>query len=609
MPFPTEKQGGLEVFLDGCFKGTLQKSQQDNPYSVMKLSTTQIELLDTVKHKHDFRKVMNSFNTENYSLEELENVMLERKVLNMGYKGGCLVYSQFVDFNAQHVSKYKMPESERQYFEARLNETKSTFLGALYAQILWQETKHQKFATEAVERYSSLINGQSTQYEVDQWFSAMLYIDKVAFRGKYLTDQQRLNLLFSCARVKNASFEVWVSQHLGTEEQNKQILDSFEQLLANDYFSDKVLFEFGQILANRLNYGRAKMNYLNALSLDSVLEQHQELHDWLGLAVLQEKIYYLKKADSPELPQAAEEELTERKKHVSFGQVSSTTDEATGRLWYEFAFNASERILNQFGSDVWMYFSAANDILPRRDDVKSFTENTKSNVNAIGIKLMRFDSNMNASNNPNAPFLFDENAHMNLALNVQFISVFSQVLEKLYIRNINGLQSLIDYFKKTWLASVPANYMGGQPIGGVGTCLDLMLPGIYSFVHQHEAGLLNRFQYENCFQLSIDSLVQRFEGTFRTFIRMQGGNTTTMKSDGTAEEKPLEALLNHEIAKHHFSENELYLFNFVFTKQGLNLRNEIAHGFSTRKTYHFGTMAMVLLCFIRLSGFSVHEKK
>lgn len=573
----------------------------------MKLSITHKELLDTVRNKEDFRKVMKSFNSENYSLEELENVLLERKVLNLRYNGGCLSYPQFENFNAQHVSKYKMPESEQQYFEVRLKETKSTYLGALYAHILWQETRHQKFAKVAIERYSSLIREPSAQYEVDSWSSALLYIDKVAFGGKKLSNQYHFALLFSDTPVKNALFEVWVSQHLGTKEQNEQIINSFERLLANKYFSDKTIFEYGHMLANRMNYGRAKINYLNAQSLDSILEQHQQPHDWLGLALLQEKISYLKRAERPDLLQVAEAELSERKKHVSFGQFSHTTDYATSKLLFEYSNQKSERILEQFGSDVWMYFSETNDILPRRDDVKSRTENTNATINSTGIKLLRFDSNMNASLNPETPLFLDENAHMNVMLNVQFISVFSQVLEKLYIRNILGLHSLIDYFNKTWLKSVPANYTGGQSIDGVGSCLDLMLPSIYSFVHQHEAGILNRFQYENCFQLSIDSLVHRFEGTFRTFIRMQGGNTTTIRPDGTAEEKPLEALLNHEIAKQHFSENELYLFSFVFTKQGLNLRNEIAHGFSTRRTYHFGTLAMVLLCFIRLSGFTVHE--
>lgn len=575
----------------------------------MKLTTAQLELLDQVKHKDDFRKVMYSFNTDNYPLEELENVMLERKLSNMGFDGGRLIYPQFHDFDAQHVSKYKMPEAERQYFEGRLNETKSTYLGALYAQILWQETQHRKFAKEAFDRYKYLIKEQLGRLEVDHWSAALLYLDKVAFGGENLTDQERFNILFSNTPIKNEVFRVWVSQHLGTKEQNHQVLDSFEQLLSNKYFLDKSQLEYGLMLANRMNYQIVKVNYLCAVSFDQVLAEHADLSDFVGLAVLQEKLSYLKKANRPDLVQSAEAELVLRKSQVKFHYVSSTTDDFTGKLLYEYISQKSELILNQFADKIWMYFSAASDIIPRKEEVKAVAESVHASNRLPGVSILRFDSNMNASRIPDEPHLINESFEMNLMLNVQFIALFSHVLEKLYIRNINGMNGLIDYFKRTWLASVPANYMGGQPIEGVGTCLDLMLPGLYSFVHQHEAGILYRFQYENCFQLSTDSLVQRFEGTFRTFIRMQGGSTTYTKPDGTLEEKSLEALLQHEIAQLHFSESELYLFRHVFTKHGLNLRNEIAHGFSTRKTYHFGTMAMVLLCIIRLSGFTVIEKE
>ena len=104
------------------------------------------------------------------------------------------------------------------------------------------------------------------------------------------------------------------------------------------------------------------------------------------------------------------------------------------------------------------------------------------------------------------------------------------------------------------------------------------------------------------FILSIDSLTLKFEGILRDFIRITGGTTIKIKN-GISEEILLEEMLEHKIIKETYEEAEIELFKLVFTRKGINIRNDIAHSFYKTSDYNFKKISLILLCILRISRF------
>ena len=112
----------------------------------------------------------------------------------------------------------------------------------------------------------------------------------------------------------------------------------------------------------------------------------------------------------------------------------------------------------------------------------------------------------------------------------------------------------------------------------------------------------------NNFILAIDSMTVKFEGALRDFIRLCGGNTTTLKK-GVLTEQVLEELLENQITKKYFSIKDIELFKHTFTQKGKNLRNNVAHSFMQYSDYTWEVAIQVFLCILRLGKYTLVETK
>ena len=90
----------------------------------------------------------------------------------------------------------------------------------------------------------------------------------------------------------------------------------------------------------------------------------------------------------------------------------------------------------------------------------------------------------------------------------------------------------------------------------------------------------------------------------RDFIRLTGGITTVEKK-GVLQEALLEELIDNEKVKLYFSSNDIELFRYTFTKNGRNLRNNVAHGFMEYSDYNLQAASLVFFCILRLGKYSV----
>lgn len=96
-------------------------------------------------------------------------------------------------------------------------------------------------------------------------------------------------------------------------------------------------------------------------------------------------------------------------------------------------------------------------------------------------------------------------------------------------------------------------------------------------------------------------LTTQFEGLFRDVLKKLGEPIDRIKNNGDTELIPLEGLLNSEKARVIFNSNDLLLFNQTFTKDGYNIRNDIAHGLLLLQEFTATKALLVFLCVLRLT--------
>ncbi len=84
-------------------------------------------------------------------------------------------------------------------------------------------------------------------------------------------------------------------------------------------------------------------------------------------------------------------------------------------------------------------------------------------------------------------------------------------------------------------------------------------------------------------------------------------NTIKISRKNATQEKTLEDLLNLTEVKAFLNPIDLLFFRYVYTNFGLNLRNNIAHGFF--RGYHYSPYYgyLIILSILRLARYEVKE--
>lgn len=140
--------------------------------------------------------------------------------------------------------------------------------------------------------------------------------------------------------------------------------------------------------------------------------------------------------------------------------------------------------------------------------------------------------------------------------------------------------------------------------------LDIMRPSICSICFEITSEIMSEGTYKGDYLCSIDSLVTKIEGCLRDACRHLLINTVKEKSH---DEIPLEQLFDkiekYQVRKEKvvISSASLRMLRGILTKQGKNLRNDIAHGFTSIADYSINNAITVLHCLLKVSAMDIPE--
>lgn len=108
-------------------------------------------------------------------------------------------------------------------------------------------------------------------------------------------------------------------------------------------------------------------------------------------------------------------------------------------------------------------------------------------------------------------------------------------------------------------------------------------------------------------RIPIDCLSIRFEGILRDMVGLSGGHVTKVGKGRNMSQTLLDSLLREPCLRIVFRTEDVDFFEYVFTKKGHNIRNNVAHAFYIPQDYGIIQATLVFLCVMRLTTYRLKE--
>jgi hypothetical protein len=553
--------------------------------------------------------------TEKIEDECREKLLVERKVLFLNLNDGQLLQNiQVTDIQGQ-PTKSVFSEKDIEYLKDRVNVTSNPWLKSRYAHILWQEKRHNDYAEQAIDSYIRTIENTNPNelHELPNVLAAVVFISVKSKKGKKKIEDLILslinekpiwikaNILSSVLRIK-----FLVRTHL--IEIANSIPKWIEQDTDKSYHATKLFLEQGLVLYHKLGLAEDKLNELLAANEDIILDQHQDESDFVRYITIGQKAYYLKLANKTKESEVLFAEYNRLKQKVKLHQISVELADDETKMFNDYLNLKSKLILDLPTDSILAFFALDDGILVDPEENEQNAQNVIKNSVLHLFSTSVFDINSNFKNLSESEKI-DSQIIQNYTIShgIRCHSLFMKVfIDGIIAGKLNYYKVYKFFENQTWYTMKFKRTITDNEIDRNSSWLTMLAPAIHNLLAQFELSVLMKTNKINNFILAIDSMTIKFEGALRDFIRLCGGNTTTIIK-GELREQLLEELLENQITKKYFNNRDIELFKYTFTKKGKNLRNDVAHSFMEFSDYTWEAAVLVFLCILRLGKYTLVE--
>lgn len=499
------------------------------------------------------------------------------------------------------------------YIKRRALEIENPKYKARYYQLLWQSThRHFDYAKNAIDNHFTFVTNAS--FAVDDHKSSMAYTIAVEnlFALCQATDYRRdeiLQLVISVIGNKKLDGykEHRLMKFLAGEVKKKKQSDTLSAfyVYANHVLDHNVhpdlLEEFLELaisLSQKLN--KSPKPYHNRLGEFFLAQAEGQKEKFIVHDLYLSALTQFRKAGNNQKVEEVTVMIEAAKKNLAFKSIRTEhTDEEFQSLWNAIVDSIDRITADCTSKDIYDYITLSDRIFP---PASMLSETTTPTIFRIA-NVLTFDINRNVNRSKqgiiNHYYVYVQN----------FSLRHLQLLFKYGIkRNKITFDSLIDHLKQyTWYGvDFTFNDSNGEKNGF--DWIALMTPSLNSFFIQSEIDIkTNKDNYHN-YILAVDSLTIKFEGLLREFSRNIGAQTIEVKPSGTQERISFDKLLENTKFKEVVPECDIALFKFLFTAEGMNLRNNIAHCFYTASKYSPGIMFMLIAALLKLGNYEFKPK-
>lgn len=554
--------------------------------------------------------------------------VLQDKTEDDNTKKLCSYELFFADFsieNGLHVPKFQIGDNAYpslelfddnfEYIKTRANKVQNQKYKAKYNHLLWlSPQKHIEFAKNAIESYLLLL--QNSSFSVDDNLQCYSF-------GKYYKN------LFVLSQKVNYKKDEIISYFVSLLESEK--LNDFTKYSLMEFVVEngknidasvkQTFFDYSKNRISNLT-DRELESYLNLLVLlsqklnISTSEFHEKLGDYHISQLENEKNkgfiahhYYTnaleeyKKANIKEKIEQTAVLLEQAKKTIDLKKVSfELKDEKINEAlnqWWDITKKKIDYVIEN-GNDKEIYeYLIFKQLFPKADVLKDEIRPIMLDL----VSTMTFDINKNISKNKTGGI----NPYY-IHINNFSINHIGLVASKGFKSGKFSFESLINYLKNDSWYGQDFTYLDTNNETQGFNWIELLTPALQSFFVQTEIDLKTNSHNPQGYILALDSLVLKFEGLLREFSRMIGAQTIEIKDNGTEERIGFDKLLDNEKLKVLIPEDDIAFFKYLFTSNGMNLRNNVAHCFFTTKNYTSAVMLLLIVALLRLGNYKLETK-
>lgn len=562
-------------------------------------------------HDFDWRKVLS-----------IEQLCLR---FNISDSGDLISHFFNTDIEGKEVGKPEIQDfstEDIEYLINRASNTKNPHLIARYNHIVFNSNNNQKHAIAAIKSYQAIIYNilsQEKQADIITIFPAVIFLTIKTKRNINEIKEFSFNVLESeksCLWVKHAIINELIKSSLFKSYELKhlpeKVLEWINKEREPEYSTVKGLLNscIKICIPNGLKYSIFYEKL--AENEDLILDQHQEESDFLRSIIIGEQMDYYKKAKNLEKFDLKQKEYTEAKSKIELNLLEAPLGKELQQILNQDIKEKVEIMMTWEVDRIFNFFSQHTPLFPDYKEIviQAVEKYDKSFLKHVSNSL--FDLNINSkklTEEESREHKIFEEYQMSLALGalVQFI----QTVHFGVINSKINYAKLYKYLKEnSWFGQdIQKPKMRTKKESQTYNWLNYMAPALHNFFIQYEQSFLFNTNTPHVhYMLALDSLTLKFEGALRDFIRLLGGSTYSFKN-GNIQELLLESLLDSEIVKREFSENDIALFKMTFTKVGENIRNNIAHCFYHAADYTLEKTIRVLFCILRLGKYKLRPKE
>jgi hypothetical protein len=567
------------------------------------METELFELLEQTSYRTRFKTIEQLKEVISVNEDNIATILPEINLLQFKNENGTL-YPQHITTDAKTSLPIEFPSLEEfvdedvLYFKERLNHTRNCFLLSRYNHFIWLKTKDSKYAKQAVSSYHQLVLEELRQKTDSAYHSIAGNIKcllKISAIVKYNVNEFKT---FARDIISNSEYPVYFKKEI---LEGTLLLNSFSKNDYKDYvplclewsdneehFIKEDILQLGVIIAKKT--GQDYTVFYEKMA-EIYVELAQSKHDSngiLGIEGYRRALGYYKLSKNKEKESWALKKYQEAKDKVQLAEVPIQFNDKIVDLLNVHLKSRTKEILSFEANDIYGLFSNEGHLFIdsktlEKDSQKALRDSLE---NIFTLELFDINYNVNSATEKDKFKRARFNTY-SLSVQILVIPLITKVVAEGIMKGKINLENLTKYLRdETWYGMSISRYQNDKY-----SWLELILPALTDFMFQFTRTVYTGNKQIN-FLLATDSLALKFEGALRDFIQLTGHSTSKEKK-GEMQEKLLEELLDMEIVKEYFSVDDLLLFRFIYTKDGWNIRNNVAHSFY--KTYDYGLQNMILL--------------
>ena len=589
--------------------------------------------------KHDIKDLFVNYRNQTTDGNEKKVAQWDLECFLFNFFGGRVFsfsYANGLEGNEIH----QFPSMDKWQTEAfdhviqRAETVKNPLLKSTYYHLLWKApkgVKHKKYAGFAIESYFITIDYYLDQYSKDGNEDHFFELTRKFKNLASLVAESRYQLTEVNSLSHRLLFNVAALHFYQVEAVLRTMLEYPTVFKAKAFYGTLDLFENAiKTLSKPSEFHLMAQDLKTAIRIASKIgEDTNKWHEHIGECLVKwaesetesERAWIKQSVLAEAIVSFVQSGNTVRKSEIElmYDQVKENAHLDSGEIPYdpkvieslkewdrELEDNAN-RVLAKPVEEVYEYLAYAV-LFPTRDFISKTAFRQEPRLD--GINVIKFDINKNirslkGKNDDSGEGFWD-------SYKFQVRHTILPLLGHLFVPGVKsgklGYGTMIEYLaKNSWIGqTLQKKDLGGKMEKY--NWLGIVAPAIIEYFTQLEAALLDP-TYRPNFILCTDSLTLKFEGILRDFATKI--NTGASKGSQTGVQvRYISDLLQDEVMQKNFSDEDRLFLEYLFVnKEGLDLRNNVAHCFYDYNDYHSGQMLLLLVALLRIGRYRFTEQK